>query len=168
MSELLPEHRKLKYLKQRPLNLLLHPSHPSHSSHTAQGSHSSSHSWQYSLLLWFFEDQLKSRYLQFVYTLQVQYYSICTLCIIHVYIHCTCTYMYIAMYIVYTYMYIITCTCIYHTFDLYTVNMYYTIIADILLDCRQPPMIQWRRFERRCWVTSLTCSTSDRSKRNSC
>lgn len=58
VSELLPENRKLKSLKQRPLDHLILPSHTSQSSRS-------------SLLLWYFEDQIKSRYLQFVSTLQV-------------------------------------------------------------------------------------------------
>lgn len=62
VSELLPESRKLKFLNQRPLDRLLLPSHSSRSS-------------QCSLLLWYFEDQIKSRYLQFVSTLQVHTYS---------------------------------------------------------------------------------------------
>ena len=57
MSELLPENRKLKQMNQRPLPHLLSLSTPA--------------SQQRSLLLWYFEEQLKSRYIQFVTTLQV-------------------------------------------------------------------------------------------------
>ena len=59
VAELLPEHRKLKYLNQRPLDHLV-------SSTSSLSSHQN-----LLLLLWFFEDQVKSRYLQFITTLQV-------------------------------------------------------------------------------------------------
>lgn len=67
VSELLPENRKLKSLKQRPLDRLLLSSPTSKSS-------------QSSLLLWYFEDQIKSRYLQFVNTLQVHTCTYTFLC----------------------------------------------------------------------------------------
>ena len=74
VSELLPEHRKLKSLQQRPLNLLLpSPNSRRPSSQSSRESQSSkgARSWQCRLLLWFCEDHIKSRYLQFVTVLQV-------------------------------------------------------------------------------------------------
>ena len=60
-SELLPERRKLKYLNQRPLDRLS----------TSSSTGSLTHQQSTLLLLWFFEDQIKSRYVQFINTLQV-------------------------------------------------------------------------------------------------
>ncbi|CAI8041457.1 CCAAT/enhancer-binding protein zeta [Geodia barretti] len=59
-SELLPERRKLKYLNQRPLDRLS----------TSSSTGSLTHQQSTLLLLWFFEDQIKSRYVQFINTLQ--------------------------------------------------------------------------------------------------
>jgi ribosome biogenesis protein MAK21 len=60
VSELLPEHRKLKYLNQQPLDRLS----------TSSSTGSLTHQQSTLLLLWFFEDQIKCRYVQFINTLQ--------------------------------------------------------------------------------------------------